>query len=304
MPEIDQQQEHRSAHRTGFVAIVGRPNVGKSTLVNHLVGSKISITSRKAQTTRYRIHGIHSEPAAQFVFVDTPGFQLQHINTLNRALNRAVTDALNSVDVVLFVVEAGQFGPRDAQVIKLLPDNRPVILVINKIDRLADKNELLPFIEQLSKAFTFAAIVPVSASTGSNLTELLAVIRPLLPEASPMFDEDAITDRSERFLAAEFIREKLFRLLGEELPYAISVVIDKFEQDGKLRRIDATIIVDKPSQKAMIIGKNGEKLKAIGTQARQEMERLFDGKVFLTLWVKVKGGWAEDHATLRRLGHE
>ena len=291
-------------YRSGFIAIVGRPNVGKSTLLNHLVGQKVSITSRKAQTTRHRITGIRSDGDAQYVFVDTPGFQLQHQNALNRAMNRTVTQSISDVDAVLFVVEALRFDERDELVLKMLPQDRPVLLVINKIDRLDDKNRLLPFIEQVSARFAFAAIVPVSAQRGKELDNLLAALRSRLPQGAPVFGEDEITDRSERFLAAEILREKVFRLSGDEIPYAISVEIEKFETEGALRRIYAAIIVDKENQKPILIGKKGAKLKEISTQARLDMEKLFDGKVYLEVWVKVKSGWADDERALKSLGYE
>jgi GTP-binding protein Era len=289
--------------RAGFIAIVGRPNVGKSTLLNAIVGEKISITSRKPQTTRHRIVGIHGDDAAQWVFVDTPGFQLQHRNALNRAMNKSVTEALSSVDVVVFVVEALHWDQRDEQVKKLLPRNRPVILVINKTDLAKDKDALLPFIERMSREFPFAAIVPTSARTKSQIRDLLETIRPLLPEGPPLYDQDDLTDRSERFLAAEAVREKIFRLLGDEVPYSTSVMIEKFEQEGSLRRIHAAIIVDKEGQKGILIGKGGEKLKAIGSQARKDLERLFGGKVFLEVWVKLKSGWADDERAVKSLGY-
>ncbi len=289
--------------RAGFIAIVGRPNVGKSTLLNALVGEKISITSRKPQTTRHRIVGIHGDDTAQWVFVDTPGFQLQHRNALNRAMNRTVTEALSSVDVVVFVVEALHYDQRDEQVKKLLPSNRPVILVINKTDTVKEKERLLPFIERMAQEFPFAAIVPTSAQTKSQIKDLLETIRPLLPEGAPLYDQDDLTDRSERFLAAEAVREKIFRLLGDEVPYSTSVMIEKFEQEGNLRRIHAAIIVDKEGQKGILIGKGGEKLKAIGSQARKDLERLFGGKVFLEVWVKVKSGWADDERAVKSLGY-
>lgn len=288
---------------TGFIAIIGRPNVGKSTLLNALIGQKISITSRKPQTTRHRITGIHSDEQAQYIFVDTPGFQLQHRNALNRAMNKSVVDTLSSVDVVLFVIEASHFDERDEKLIKLLPENRPVILVLNKVDTIEDKAAMLPLIERMSKVFPFAAIVPVSAQTKAQVPTLFRAIAPHLPEGPPMFDVDDVTDRSERFLAAEVIREKIFRLLGDEVPYATSVMIEQFVQEGNLRRIHATVIVDKPGQKAILIGKGGEKMKAISTQARIDLERLFEGKVFLEVWVKVKGGWADDERALKSLGY-
>ena len=290
--------------RTGYVAIIGRPNVGKSTLNNHLVGAKVSITSRKAQTTRHRIHGILTTDECQFIFVDTPGFQMRHKNALNRLMNRSVTQALAEVDVVLLVVEAGRFGAEDREILRVLPANRPVLLVVNKIDRLADRARLLPFIESVAAEFAFAEVVPVSAEKNRNLDELLRTAGRYLPEGDPVFDADDFTDRSERFLAAELLREKLFRNLGEELPYGMAVEIEKFETEGKLRRIYAAIVVDKDAHKAIVIGKGGEKLKRISADARQDMEKLFGGKVWLETWVKVKSGWADDERALKSLGYE
>jgi GTP-binding protein Era len=278
--------------------------VGKSTLLNHLIGQKISITSRKAQTTRHRITGILTEGQTQFVFVDTPGFQTQHTNALNLSMNRVVTSSLREVNVVLFVLEARHFDERDQQVMELLPQNRPVILVINKADLLADKAELLPFIEKIAALRHFAAIVPVSARQGKQLDTLLDAIRPYLPEGEHLYAEDEITDRNERFLAAELLREKVFRFTGEELPYSVSVVIEQFKLEGKLRRIHAAILVDKEAHKAMLIGSKGEKLKEIATQARLDMEKLFDGKVFLEVFVKVRSGWADSAQMLKSLGYE
>lgn len=289
--------------RCGTVAIVGRPNVGKSTLLNHILGLKLSITSRKAQTTRHRLLGIHTTNDAQYLFVDTPGFQQKHINALNRTLNRTVTQVLAEVDVVLFVVEPTHFTEADRKVLALLPQNQPVILVVNKADLMKDKGKLLPLIEELSSAFKFTDIVPVSARQNLNLDQLLAVIREHLPQQPAIYSEDELTDRNERFLAAELLREKVFRLLGEEVPYAVTVEIEKFEQEGNLRRVHAAIIVDKESQKPMLIGKGGEKLKRISTEARQDMEKLFGGKVWLETWVKVKSGWADDERALKSLGY-
>ena len=290
--------------RSGYIAIVGRPNVGKSTLLNHLVGQKISITSRKAQTTRHRIIGILTDEHSQFVFVDTPGFQTQHKNALNRGMNRTVSGALRDVDAVLFVVEARHYDERDQKVLSLLPHDVPVILVINKVDYFSDKNEALPFIEQLAKEREFTAIVPVSAKQDKQLDTLLEAIRPHLPEGAAIYAEDEVTDRNERFLAAELLREKVFRYTGEELPYSASVVIEQFKLEGKLRRIHAAILVDKEAHKAMLIGAKGAKLKEIATQARLDMEKLFDGKVFLEVFVKVKSGWADDERVLKSLGYE
>lgn len=290
-------------YRTGYIAIIGRPNVGKSTLLNNLVGQKVSITSKKAQTTRHRINGILTDEQSQFIFVDTPGFQTRHTNRLNSLMNRTVTQSMRDVDVVIFVIEALHFDERDRLLLKLLPVDRPVILVINKIDQLADKSRLLPFLEKMAKEFAFAAMLPVSAQEGMQLPELLSTIRPYLPENPPLFDPDEATDRSERFIAAELIREKLFRLTGEEIPYSASVTIDKFTTEGDLRKIHACIIVDKAGHKAIIIGKNGEKLKLIATQARKDMEGAFGGKVYLEVWVKVKTGWANDAQMLKSLGY-
>ncbi|MBS1188888.1 MAG: Small GTP-binding protein domain:GTP-binding:GTP-binding protein Era [Rhodocyclaceae bacterium] len=290
--------------RSGYLAIVGRPNVGKSTLLNHLVGEKISIVSRKAQTTRHRITGILTAADAQYVFVDTPGFQTRFSNALNRAMNRGVTQTLVDVDVILFVIEAGHFDARDRAVMKLLPSDIPAILVVNKTDRLKDKAALLPFLAEVSAEHDFAAVVPVSAAKGKQTDQLLAEARKHLPNEGLLFPEDELTDKSERFLAAEYIREKLFRLLGDELPYAATVEIEKFEQEGNLRRIFAAVVVDRDSHKAIVIGKGGETLKRIASEARQDMERLFDAKVYLEIWVKVKSGWADDDRLLKSLGYE
>ena len=290
--------------RSGYIAIVGRPNVGKSTLLNRLVGEKISIVSRKAQTTRHRITGIVTNDEAQFVFVDTPGFQTKYANALNRAMNRGVTQTLSDVDLVLFVIEAGRYDAKDQAVVKLLPKDRPVILVVNKTDQFKERNALLPFLAQVAADYDYAAIVPVSATKGRQTTELLTEARKHLPNEGLMFPEDDLTDKSERFLAAEYIREKVFRLLGDELPYATTVEIEKFEVEGGLRRIFAAIVVDRESHKAIVIGKGGESLKRIASEARQDMERLFDGKVYLEVWVKVKSGWNDDERLLKSLGYE
>lgn len=292
------------AFRAGYLAIVGRPNVGKSSLMNRLVGAKVSITSKKAQTTRHRIHGILTTDERQFVFVDTPGFQTQHRNALNRAMNRSVTSALGDVDVILFVIEANRWRPEDQEVLTRLPADMPAILVINKVDRLADKGALLPFIAGLAAQHPFAEIVPISAERGENLDTLLQVAGRYLPEAPPIFAPDDLTDRSERFLAAEILREKLFRNLGEELPYGIAVEIEKYEEAGGVRRIHAAVIVDRDAHKAIVIGKNGERLKRVASDARKEMEKLFGGRVWLETWVKVKSGWADDERALKSLGYE
>ena len=289
---------------TGYIAIVGRPNVGKSTLLNRLVGQNVSITSKKAQTTRHRINGILTEERSQFIFVDTPGFQMQYKNRLNSVMNRTVTKSMCGVDVVVFVIEAIYFDERDEQILKLLPFDKPVILVINKVDRISDKSRLLPFLEKLSKEFSFSAMIPVSAECGTQIQELIHTIRPYLPESPPLFSRDEVTDRSERFIASELIREKLFRLMWDEIPYSTSVAIDQFTNENGIRKIYASIIVDRANQKAMIIGKNGEELKLVATQARRDMEKLFGSKVYLKVWVKVKTGWADDLRALKTLGYE
>lgn len=302
MTESDLNESGGPEFRCGLVAIVGRPNVGKSTLLNKLVGQKISITSKKAQTTRHRVMGMRTTDEAQFVFVDTPGFQTRHTSTMNRAMNKRVRETLSDTDVVMMLVEAGRLTREDKQVMDLLPTDRPVILVVNKIDYAKDKAALMAYLQEVAAVRSFTEIVPVSAKNAHNLDELLKVLQAHLPENPPLFDEDDVTDQTERQLAAELIREKVFRLCGEEIPYAVAVQIDKFEEEGKLRRIFATILVDRDGHKAIVIGKGGEKLKTISTQARQDMERAFDGKVYLEVWVKVKGGWADDVRMLKTLG--
>lgn len=292
-----------SAFKCGTIAIVGRPNVGKSTLLNHILGMKLAITSRKAQTTRHRLLGIHTTEDTQFLFVDTPGFQQKHLNTLNKGLNKTVTQVLTEVDVVLFVIEPMKLGEADRKVLALLSDKTPTILVVNKSDLMGDKGNLLPLIQDFDLEFPFTDIVPVSAKKSLNLDELLHTIRKYLPEQAAIYSEDELTDKNERFLAAELVREKIFRLLGDEIPYSVAVEIEKFEVVGNLRRIFCAVIVDKDSQKPMLIGKNGEKMKQISTEARQDMEKLFGGKVYLETWVKVKGGWADDERALKSLGY-
>ena len=292
------------ARRCGLVAIVGRPNVGKSTLLNALVGQKVSITSRKAQTTRHRITGIRTLGEAQFVFVDTPGFQTRHAAALNRTLNRTVQATLGDVDVVLFVVEAGRFNLDDAKVLALLPEDKPVLLLANKLDTVRRRSELAPWLQAMAERRAFAEFVPLSANRPSDTQRLLGIVLPYLPEQPWLYDEHALTDRNERFLAGEIIREKLFRLTGDELPYASTVVIEKFEDDGELKRIAATIVVEREAHKGMVIGGGGEVLKRIGSEARVELETLLDSKVFLELWVKVRSGWADDEQHLRSYGYE
>ncbi len=290
--------------RCGYIAIVGRPNVGKSTLMNQLIGAKVSITSRKAQTTRHRITGIQTEGDAQFIYVDTPGFQTRHSNALNKTLNKTVTNTLISADVILYLVEAGTFGPADQQVIDLLPQDVPCVLVINKSDRVKDKAALMPFAQELAAKHNFAAIVPVSAKLRFQLDALQNEIKRFLPENAPVFGPDDITDRSEKFLASEIVREKLFRLVGDELPYTSTVLIEKFEQEGDLRRIFAAILVERDTHKSMVIGNKGARLKELSTQSRLDMEKLFGGPVYLEIWIKVKSGWADNEAGLRAYGYE
>ncbi len=292
------------APRCGLVAIVGRPNVGKSTLLNALVGQKISITSRKAQTTRHRITGVRTVGASQFVFVDTPGFQTSHGTALNRNLNKTVQAVLGDVDVVLFMVEAGRFGLDDAKVLNLLPPDKPAILVANKLDAVKRRADLLPWLKSMQERHPFAEFVPLSARRDADVQRLFDIVAPHLPQQAWLYEEDALTDRSERFLASEIIREKLFRLTGDELPYTSTVVIDTFQEEGALRRIGASIVVERDAHKGMVIGEGGERLKRIGSEARQELEKLLDARVFLELWVKVRSGWADDDAHLRSYGYE
>ncbi len=290
--------------RCGAIAIVGRPNVGKSTLLNHLIGQKVSITSKKAQTTRHRITGIYTDESAQFLFLDTPGFQKTHENALNKILNRTVGQAASDADVLLFVTEALKFSELDEVVLRALDKKTPTILVVNKTDRIEDKSRLMNFMQQMQEKYAFAAIVPTSVKVAASITELKKAIKPLLPPGPAIFPPDEITDKSERFMASEFIREKVFRQVGDELPYSVSVTIEKFEVEGNLRRIFANIVVDKNSQKAILIGTKGERLKRIGTDARKDMEATFGGKVYLELFVRVKKGWADDEALLRQYGYE
>ena len=301
---MDTPSDDTHLQRCGLVAIVGRPNVGKSTLMNALVGQKISITSRKAQTTRHRITGVRTVGDAQFVFVDTPGFQTRHNAALNRNLNRTVQGVLSDVDIVLFLVEAGRFNLDDAKVLGLLPPDKPAILVANKLDEVQRRTDMLPWLKSMQERHAFAEFVPMSARQNSDVERLMGIVAPYLPEQPWLYEADALTDRSERFLASELIREKLFRLTGDELPYSATVVIDKFEEEGDLRRIAATIIVERDAHKGMVIGDGGERLKRIGSEARQDLERLMEAKVFLELWVKVRSGWADSEEHLRSYGYE
>ena len=297
--------------RCGLIAIVGKPNVGKSTLLNALVGQKISITSRKAQTTRHRITGMHTQGAAQFVFVDTPGFQTIHGNALNKSLNKAVQGAVGDVDLVLLVVEAGSFTPADEKVLSLLAKGIPTILLANKLDTMKNRADIMLWLQAMQDRHPFAEIVPMSAKNDKDVQRLLGICEKYLPEQAWMYAADELTDRSEKFMAAEMVREKLFRLTGDELPYTSTVIIDKFEEEkGKTKgvkrlvRIAATIVVERDGHKAMVIGDKGERLKRMGMESRIELEKLFDAKVFLELWVKVRSGWADDAARVRSFGYE
>jgi len=295
----------------GLVAIVGKPNVGKSTLLNALVGQKISITSRKAQTTRHRITGMRTEGATQFVFVDTPGFQTLHANALNKSLNKTVVGAVADVDLILFVVEAGSFTPADARVLALLGKNIPTLLIANKLDNVHRRGDIAPWLQTMQEKHSFAEFVPMSAKNAKDVERLLAICAKYLPEQAWWYAEDELTDRSEKFLASELVREKLFRLTGDELPYTSTVIIDKFEEEPpqkkghkRLLRIAATIVVERDGHKAMVIGDKGERIKRIGMETRVELEKLADAKVFLELWVKVRSGWADDEARVRSFGYE
>ena len=289
--------------RTGTVAIVGRPNVGKSTLLNKIVGAHVAITSRKAQTTRHRIQGIFTDERSQFIFVDTPGYQTQHRNALNREMNRTVGQVASEVDVVVLVIESSGWDERDTPVLGLLPKSAPVILALNKVDRVGDKTRVAATLLDAVKRHNFEALVPVSANKGTQVRALLEEVRKLLPVHPAIYEPDEITDRPERFLAAEMVRERIFRLLGDELPYSIAVDIEAFEVEGNLRRIAATIYVDRPGHKAIVIGEKGATLKRIGTEARHAMEALFGSKVFLETHVRVKSGWADSDTALRQLGY-
>ncbi len=296
--------------RCGLIAIVGKPNVGKSTLLNALVGQKISITSRKAQTTRHRITGIHTLGKTQFVFVDTPGFQTRHNNALNRSLNKTVLGAVGDVDLILFVVEAGMFNQADAKVLELLSKEVPTLLVANKLDQVTRRSDIAPWLQQMQERHAFAEFVPMSAKNAKDIERLLGICERFLPEQAWWYAQDELTDRSEKFLASETVREKLFRLTGDELPYTSTVVIDKFEEEAgrgkqkRLLRIAATIVVERDTHKAMVIGDKGERIKRIGTETRIELEKALDAKVFIELWVKVRSGWADDEARVRSFGYQ
>jgi GTPase len=301
--------ETQEAQRCGTIAIVGKPNVGKSTLLNALVGQKISITSRKAQTTRHRITGIRTIGATQFVFVDTPGFQTRHSTALNRSLNKTVLGAIGDVDLVLFVVEAGKFTVADAKVLALLKPDVPVLLVANKLDTIHRRGDIAPWLAEMQARHPFNEFVPMSAKNSKDVDRLFGICEKYLPEQPWIYTADELTDRSEKFLASETVREKLFRFTGDELPYTSTVIIDKFEEEpspkhDRFVKIAATIVVERDGHKAMVIGDKGERLKRIGTEARQELEKLMGCKVFLELWVKVRSGWADDEARVKSFGYE
>ena len=298
-----------AGQRCGLIAIVGKPNVGKSTLMNALVGQKISITSRKAQTTRHRITGIRTRGATQFVFVDTPGFQTRHSTALNKSLNKTVMGAIGDVDLILFVVEAGSFTLADAKVLSLFKPGIPTLLIANKLDTVHRRADIAPWLKSMQERHPFAEFVPMSAKKRDDIERLYGICEKYLPEQAWWYAEDELTDRSEKFLASETVREKLFRFTGDELPYTSTVVIDKFDEEKSKQhkrfiRIAATIVVERDGHKAMVIGEKGEKLKRISTEARQELEKLLDAKVFLEVWVKVRSGWADDEARVRSFGYE
>ena len=291
-------------HRCGTIGIAGRPNTGKSSLLNRLVGQKLSIVSPRPQTTRHLVTGIVTQPDCQYIFVDAPGQQTKSRSALHRRLNRRATQAARDADVALFVVEAMRFGPEDHAVLANIPAEQRVIAVVNKVDTVKKHADLIPFLERLSKTREFAAIVPVSARTGRNVPELLKALRETLPEGPAAYPEDQLTDRDERFFAAELLREKLFEEMGEELPYRCEVLIDSFKEEGRLRRIEATILVERDSQKAIVVGAGGARLKRMATAALKDMEKLFGGKVYLGTWVKVRKAWTDDARVLRQLGYE
>ena len=290
--------------RTGFVAIVGRPNVGKSTLTNALIGSKISIVSRKAQTTRHRIHGVLTREHEQFVFVDTPGFQTRHGGAMNRMMNRVVTQALADVDVVVHVVEAGKWSEGDAKLLPLLPSPERAILAISKIDALKNRDDLFAFVSKIMALHPFGAVVPVSATKNQQLDQLLQEIAARLPEGEAMFEEDTLTDRPMRFIAAELVREKIFRLVGDELPYGCTVVIEQWEETDKGARIAACVVVERDSHKPILLGTGGMHMKRIASEARQDIAKLLDKPVHLEVYIKVRKGWSDREGALRDLGYE
>ncbi|MDH4172425.1 MAG: GTPase Era [Betaproteobacteria bacterium] len=289
--------------RSGSVGLAGRPNTGKSSLLNRLLGQKLAIVSPRAQTTRHLLLGILNTAGCQMAFLDAPGFQTRHRNLLNRSLNRRASEAARDADVVAFVLEAMHIGAEDRAALARVPEDRPMVAVINKVDLVRSASSLLPFVARIARERAFAAIVPVSAATGRNVPELMRVLESLLPEGPPMYPADQLTDRDERFFAAELLREKLFRALADELPYSCEVMVDSFREEGRMRRIEATLWVEREAHKPIVIGRGGATLKRIATEARKDMERMFGGKVFLQVWIKVRRGWSEDARLLRQLGY-
>ena len=292
------------SHRCGTIGIAGRPNTGKSSLLNRIIGQKLSIVSPKPQTTRHLVTGILTREDCQYIFVDAPGQQPESKSVLHRRLNRRAAQAARDADVALFLVEAGRFTPEDRAVLDGIPSGQKIVAVVNKVDLVRKHADLIPFLDRLGKTRKFEAIVPVSAMTGRNIPQLLKALREALPEAPAAYPADQLTDRDERFFAAELLREKLFHEMGEELPYRCEVVIDSFKEEGSLRRIEATILVERDSQKAIVVGAGGARLKKMATAARKDMEKLFGGKVYLGTWVKVRKSWTDDARVLRQLGYE
>jgi GTPase len=297
-------QEPTDSFRCGYVAVVGRPNVGKSTLTNALIGAKISIVSRKAQTTRHRIMGVLTREHEQFVFVDTPGFQTRHGGAMNKMMNRVVSQALSDVDVVLFVVEAGKWTPGDAALLQMLERAAKVILVISKCDLVKDRNTLFPFVAEMAARHPFVAVVPISAVKGEKLGDLLDEVATHLPVNSAMFDEETLTDRPVRFLAAELIREKIFRLVGDELPYGCTVVIEQWDETDRNVHIGACVIVERESHRPILLGAKGMHMKRIASEARQDISELLQKPVHLEVYIKVRKGWGAKEASLRELGYD
>jgi GTPase len=292
------------SHRCGTIGIAGRPNTGKSSLLNRIVGEKLSIVSARPQTTRHLVTGILTRPGCQYIFVDAPGQQASARSVLHRRLNRRASEAARDADVALFVVEALRFGPEDRMALERIPATQRVVAAVNKVDLVRNSAALIPFLDRLSKTRDFEAIVPVSAKTGRNVPELLSALCNALPEGPAAYPPDQLTDRDERFFAAELLREKIFEEMGEEMPYRCEVVVDSFKQEGRLRRIEATILVERDSQKPIVLGARGERLKRMASAARRDMEKLFGGKVYLGTWVKVRKAWTDDARVLRQLGYE
>ncbi len=294
-----------SNHKCGYVAIIGRPNVGKSTMLNHILGLKLSITSRKPQTTRHQILGVKNMQQGQIIFVDTPGIHNSGKRAINRYMNRAASSVIHDVDVIVFLVQSLKWSDEDEMVLKKLEHvDVPVLLLVNKVDKVEDKDQLLPYLDEVSRKFAFHKVIPVSAKRGDNLAELEQELIQLLPENPPFFQDDEFTDRSTRFLVAEIIREKLIRELGKELPYQTTVEIERYKDEEKITRINALILVETKGQKKIVIGDKGARLKSIGSKARKDIEKLIERKVFLQLWVKVKAGWSDNETSLRSLGYD